>query len=86
MSNGREFDKPGRYRIQVKAALDKRWSAWFDGWAIEHQADGETLLEGTVTDQTALHGILARVRDLGLVLLGVQRIELGQDTRRTDST
>ena len=61
------------YRITIKGALDESWSAWFDGLAITHDADGDTTLEGAVRDQAALHGLLARVRDLGLTLLAVER-------------
>ena len=61
------------YRITVKGALDDSWSAWFDGLAIARDAGGDTTLEGAVRDQAALHGLLARVRDLGLTLLAVER-------------
>jgi hypothetical protein len=75
MTNGRPFDRPGAYRIQVKGILDCKWSDWFDGFVITPQPDDETLLVGTVKDQAALHGLLAKIRDLGLPLLTVQRIE-----------
>jgi hypothetical protein len=58
--------------ITVKGHLDERWSAWFDGLAIVHQVSGETILSGRLPDQAALHGVLARVRDLGLDLVAVQ--------------
>ena len=75
MTNGRRFDKPGVYHIQVKGILDQKWLDWFDGFTILPQPDDETLLVGTVKDQAALHGLLAKIRDLGLPLLTVQRIE-----------
>ena len=75
MSNGREFDKPGVYQVRVKGTFDERWSEWFDGFTIIPQADHETLLTGSVTDQIALHGLLSKIRDLGLPLLSVVRIE-----------
>jgi hypothetical protein len=75
MSNGREFDKPGVYQVRVKGTFDERWSEWFDGFTIIPQADNETLLTGSVTDQIALHGLLSKIRDLGLPLLSVMRIE-----------
>jgi hypothetical protein len=75
MSNGREFDKPGVYQVRVKGTFDERWSEWFDGFTIIPQADNETLLTGSVTDQIALHGLLSKIRDLGLPLLSVVRIE-----------
>jgi hypothetical protein len=52
--------------------LDRRWSSWFDGLEIESQADGTTLLSGYIRDQSALHGVLMKIRDLGLPLLAVQ--------------
>ena len=64
---------PLHYRITVKGALDDSWSAWFDGLTIAQDANGNTTLEGAVRDQTALHGLLASVRDLGLTLIAVER-------------
>jgi hypothetical protein len=61
------------YRITIKGALDDSWSTWFDGLTVAHDANGDTTLEGAVRDQTALHGLLARVRDLGLTLIAVER-------------
>ena len=75
MSNGREFDKPGLYHIKVKGILDRKWSDWFDGFDILYEVEDETLLVGMVRDQAALHGMLTKIRDLGLPLLMVQRIE-----------
>jgi len=59
------------YHIRIREQLDPEWSAWFDGLTVVSQADGNTLLAGPVVDQAALHGILLRVRDLGLTLLAV---------------
>jgi len=75
MTNGRNFDKPGIYHIRVKGNLDQRWSDWFDGFGITPQAGDETLLSGPVADQAALHGLLNKIRDLGLPLLLVKREE-----------
>lgn len=61
------------YQFRVRGHLRPQWSEWFDGMAIEHTADGDTLLTGVVRDQAALHGLLTRVRDLGLTLVAVQR-------------
>ena len=64
------------YRIHVKGRLAERWSAWFDGLTITFDpARGETLLHGEVADQAALHGLLNKIRDLGLPLLSLKRIE-----------
>ena len=75
MTDGREFDRQAVYQIRVKANLDRKWSDWFDGFTITQQADDETLLTGPVADQAALHGLLAKIRDLGLPLLLVKRVE-----------
>ena len=75
MTDGREFDQQGIYQIKVKGNLDQKWSEWFDGFTITAQADSITLLTGPVADQTALHGLLVKIRDLGLPLLSVKRVE-----------
>jgi hypothetical protein len=74
MTAEREFDKQGAYQIRVKGNLDKKWSDWFDGFTITPQAGNETLLTGPVADQCALHGLLAKIRDLCLPLLSVERV------------
>ena len=78
MIDGREFDKPAHYRIRVKGNLENKWAEWFDGFAITPQPTAETVLIGEVADQAALHGLLAKVRDLGLPLLEVKRLESKQ--------
>lgn len=77
MSDVRRFSGQGVYEIRVKGNLDLRWSDWFDGFSITPVGDDETLLIGSVADQAALHGMLHKIRDLGLPLLSVQR--LGRD-------
>lgn len=64
---------PARYEIRVDGVLDGRWSQWFQGLQIQSQ-DGETLLSGMPPDQPALHGILDKVRDLGLTIITVRRL------------
>lgn len=59
------------YEIRLQGRLDDRWAPWFDGMSIESEAEGVTVLRGEVTDQAALHGLLARLRDLGLPLISV---------------
>jgi hypothetical protein len=66
---------PARYEVRVDGALDGRWSDWFQGLWIQNQG-GETILSGTLPDQPALHGILDKVRDLGLSVITVRRIPL----------
>ena len=62
------------YQIRVRGVLDAGWSDWFDGLTICPQADGTTLLTGSVRDQSALHGLLAKIRDLSLPLLSMKRV------------
>ena len=63
------------YQIRVNGVLDSRWSAWFDGLQLTSDQSGQTSIAGPVTDQAALHGLLAKVRDLGLELLEVRRTD-----------
>jgi len=66
---------PTVYEVRIRGSLDEQWSDWFGGLQIEPQPHGETLLTGQLADQAALHGLLDRVFDLGLVLLSVRCIE-----------
>jgi hypothetical protein len=66
------------YQIVVKGHLDSGWSEWFDGLTITLVDNGETVLSGPIVDQTALHGVLIKIRDLGLPLLSLTRIETGR--------
>ena len=63
------------YQITVLGHLDSEWSEWFDGLTITLVDNGETILSGPLADQTALHGVLIKIRDLGLPLLGLSRRE-----------
>jgi hypothetical protein len=65
----------GRYEIRVEGLLDQRWSDWFGGMQITTQTGGVTVISGPVADQAALHGLLAKVRDLNLPLISLCRIE-----------
>jgi hypothetical protein len=65
---------PGQYEIRLKGHLESRWVAWFDGLRLTHASDGTTVIQGPVADQAALHGLLRKVRDLGLPLLSVNRM------------
>jgi hypothetical protein len=71
-------DQPGYYEIRIKGHLDNRWADWFEGLTITLEDNGETLLTGQVADQAALHGLLRKVRDLGMPLVSVNRIEPGK--------
>ena len=68
----------GRYEIRLKGHLDPRWAAWFDGLSLIHESDGATVIRGPVADQAALHGLLQKVRDVGISLVSVNRIEPDQ--------
>ena len=65
----------GIYEIRVKGHLDRRWAAWFDGLELAHDTDGTTVIRGRVADQAALHGLLHRMRDLGLPLVSVVPVD-----------
>ena len=67
--------EPAHYELRVQGVLDPRWSAWFEGLRVTSEQAGQTILAGPVADQAALHGLLAKVRDLGLPLLSVRRID-----------
>jgi hypothetical protein len=67
----------GRYEIRLAGHLDARWAAWFDGLALSQETDGLTVIRGRIADQAALHGVLQRIRDLGLSLVSVTRVEDG---------
>jgi hypothetical protein len=68
-------DEAGHYEIRLEGRLDSRWAAWFDGLVLTHDTDGTTVLRGPVADQAALHGLLQRVRDMGLPLVSVICVE-----------
>lgn len=63
------------YEIRLDGRLDDRWTAWFDGLALSHDSDGTTTLRGDVVDQAALHGLLQRIRDLGVPLVSVTHLD-----------
>ena len=74
---GPRDDRPedGRYEIRLRGHLETRWAAWFDGMTLSHERDGSTVLNGPVVDQAALHGLLQKVRDIGLPLVSVIHVE-----------
>jgi len=79
MNNKKQIMTDVIYHIRAKGLLDEKWTAWFDGFAISWIGQDETVLTGRVRDQAALHGILNKVRDLGLDLLLIKRIEEKDD-------
>jgi hypothetical protein len=64
-----------RYEIRLAGHLDSHWTAWFDGLAVSYERDGTTVISGAIADQAALHGLLQRVRDLGIPLVSVLRVD-----------
>jgi hypothetical protein len=77
---------PAQYEIRVAGVLDSRWAAWFNGLQCSGQ-DDETVIRGLLADQSALHGLLTKVRDLGLCLISVRRLDTGQaETRHREQT
>ncbi len=69
-----EPDRPVNYQIRLQGHLHGEWTEWFAGMSVTVEANGDTLLTGPVADQAALHGLLRRVRDLGMPLLAVRRM------------
>jgi hypothetical protein len=82
MSNKRnpttDLRQPMVYQIRIQGHLGSEWTDWFEGLTLTLEDNGETLLTGPVVDQAALHGLLRKVRDLGMPLISVIRVEPGQ--------
>ncbi len=70
--------EPAQYEIRLKGHLEARWAAWFDGLSLTQESDGTTVIRGSVIDQAALHGLLSKVRDLGLPLIAVTQLDSKQ--------
>ncbi len=68
----------GWYEIRLSGHLDTRWAAWFDGLSLTNESGGTTLLRGPVADQAALHGLLQKIRDVGVPLVSVTQVEPDQ--------
>lgn len=73
-----DHHNPERYEIRRKGHLAPRWAAWFDGMSLAYRSDGTTIIHGFVADQAALHGLLQKVRDIGLPLVSVTQVEPDQ--------
>jgi hypothetical protein len=73
MSKTAKSDEAAFYEIRVQGLLDESWSEWLGGLGVRPLTSGETLLSGHIRDQSALHGLLNKIRDLGLPLLGVKK-------------
>lgn len=77
---------PSGYRLRVDGHLDQHWSSWFGGLTLTHEDDGTTCLTGAIADQSQLHGLLTKIRDLGVTLISVEVVDVparpsGQDRR-----
>lgn len=75
LTSMRDHDEPQLYEIRVRGHLDARWASQFESLTITLEEDGDTLLSGPVADQAALHGLLKKVRDLGMPLVSVNRVQ-----------
>jgi len=75
----------GQYEIRVRGHLAPRWAQWFDGMPLTRHDDGTTVIQATVADQSALHGLLRKVSDLGLPLVSVTLTDPDSSTRRSTS-
>jgi hypothetical protein len=80
MSDLSSVPDAGRYEIRVRGHLEPRWAAWFDGMTLTRAADGTTNIHGPVMDQAALHGVLRKLRDIGLPLISVTRLQYDPPT------
>jgi len=78
MTNKSNANEPAFYEIRISGQLDEQWSAWFDQMTLTRINNGDSLITGQVIDQAALHGLLRKVRDLGLSLISVNRLQPGQ--------
>ncbi|MPZ92907.1 MAG: hypothetical protein GEU68_15020 [Actinobacteria bacterium] len=81
MSQRPRHQSPAGYEIRVDGHLGEHWSAWFGGLALTHESDGTTTLRGAV-DQAGLHGLLGKLRDLGVTLISVEAIDAPDRTGR----
>lgn len=83
-------DQPSVFQIRIKGHLGHQWTDWFDGMAITLEDDGNTLLTGPVVDQATLHGLIKKVRDLGMPLVSIDsvlpdRVDISVNKKKTDS-
>jgi len=83
MSTPNRSRGPACYELRVDGHLDALWSTWFGGLALTLEDDGTTTLRGDVTDQAGLHGVLAKVRDLGATLISVEALDEGTPLQQT---
>ncbi|HEY5785281.1 MAG TPA: hypothetical protein VIT65_10930 [Microlunatus sp.] len=77
---------PSGYRLRVNGHLDQHWSSWFGDFTLTHEDDGTTCLTGAIADQAQLHGLLTKIRDLGVTLISVEVVDLTTTERATQPT
>jgi hypothetical protein len=75
---------PAQYEIRLDLELDQRWAAWFEGLELSSSESG-TIMRGVLTDEAALHGVLAKIRDLGLPLISVRRLDREEPTSNPET-
>ena len=80
MKTQRKMNAPEEYEVRVEGHLSKTWATYFEGLSIRHKPEGETVLAGPL-DQAALHGVFLKIRNLGLILISVNRVEIANPTR-----
>ena len=79
-------DEPGGwYEIRLDGRLDPRWASWFDGFGLNPGEDGSTVLRGRVADQAALHGVLHKVRDIGVPIISVAQVDPPMSSQHSSS-
>ena len=78
LTSTEDHDEPQLYEIRIKGHLDDRWTEWFECLTVLLEEDGNTLLTGPVADQAALHGLLKKIRDLGMILVSVNRVQFNE--------
>ena len=86
MSKGRKKYGPEVYQIKIKGHLEERWTEWFEEMTFTHEKDGTTTLYGPLPDQTALHSILRKIRDLNLQLISVRQVNLDAEDESLDNS
>jgi hypothetical protein len=83
MDNGIKPEGPAIYRIRIMETLGSEWNEWFGGFAVTQDSDNGSLLTGMVADQTALYGVIRKLRDLHLTLLSLHRIDTQSEREKT---
>jgi hypothetical protein len=76
MTHTPQRQAPSAYRLQVDGHLDQQWSPWFGDLTLTHEDDGTTTLAGPIADQAQLHGLLTKIRDLGVTLISVEVVDV----------